>query len=268
MLDRPVLSLFQYQFVANMLSFGVATMLAGALFFLFARNLVAPKYRLSMILTAVVPAIACYHYFRIYASWESAYTFNGTAYVGSGQVFNDAYRYMDWLLTVPLLTTELVLSLGLAAALARSLSIRLALSAALMIALGYPGEVATETGTKMLWWSLSMIPFLYIMYVLFTEFSKTISQQPASVQPAIKFARATLLITWCFYPIAFLFPILGTTGAQGEVLLQVGYSIADVTAKVGFGVVIYYICHKKSVADGWTGYEGVTNSNRASLTGA
>ncbi|MGF1573594.1 MAG: bacteriorhodopsin-like [Sumerlaeia bacterium] len=254
MLERPELSLFEYQFVANMLSFGIAAMFAGAIFFLFARNLVAPKYRLSMLITAIVPAIAFYHYYRIYESWNTAYTFNPASgtYTGSGAVFNDAYRYMDWLLTVPLLTTELVLSLGLAAAIARSLSIKLAVAAALMIVLGYPGEIADALGIKMLFWSLSMIPFLYILYILFTEFTKYIQEQPASVQPAIKLARTTLLITWFFYPIAFLFPIIGLSSAQGEVFLQVGYSVADVLAKVGFGVVVYYICHSKSVADGWS----------------
>ena len=63
---------------------------------------------MSVILSTMVVGIAGYHYFRIFGSWEAAYVLEGGAYVASGTPFNDAYRYMDWLLTVPLLVVELL----------------------------------------------------------------------------------------------------------------------------------------------------------------
>jgi bacteriorhodopsin len=130
--------------------------------------------------------------------------------------------------------------------------VRLSAAAALMIALGYPGEVATSAGGAWLWWGLAMIPFLYILRTLYSEFGNAVSNQPDTVRPLISKARSLIVVTWSFYPIAFLAPYLGLSGAAGEVALQVGYTVADITAKVGLGLYIYFIARAKSEADGWS----------------
>ena len=65
-------------------------------------------------------------------------------------------------------------------------------------------------------------------------------------------ARNVLVVTWLFYPISYLAPVLGLTGGTGEVALQVGYTIADITAKAGFGVVIYKIAAARTAVEGET----------------
>lgn len=247
----PTLSPAEFSLIYNVMSLCIAAMFAGALFFFFSRSQVAPKYRPALLISALVPTIACYHYFRIADSFSSAYVMQDGNYVASGLLFNDAYRYADWLLTVPLLVIELVAVLALAKAESRSMSLRLSVAAALMIVLGYPGEVATEAGTKWLWWFLSMIPFLYIMFTLFTKFGDAVARQPISVQPLVKKARALILITWSFYPLAYLATVLGFEAQTGQIVLQVGYTIADITAKVGLGIYIYFIAREKSEADGF-----------------
>ncbi len=99
----PELSMGQYSLVYNMFSFTIACMFASFAFFLMARDRVAPRFRISLIISALVVGIAGYHYLRIAGSWEGAYSLVGGAYTPSGEPFNDAYRYVDWLLTVPLL---------------------------------------------------------------------------------------------------------------------------------------------------------------------
>lgn len=248
----PTLSLDQFSLVANLMSLCVAAMGAATAFFFFSRSQVAPKYRPAMLITALVTFIACYHYFRIYDSFSHAYTLvDGVKYVASGVPFNDAYRYADWLLTVPLLVIELVAVLALAKDVSRKLIAKLATAALLMIALGYPGEVATEAGTKWMYWGAAMLPFFYILYVLFTEFSQAYVNQPENVKKLVGGARSVILITWSFYPVAFLAPMLGIGGAEGEVLLQCGYTVADILAKVGMGVYIYFIAVAKTEADGY-----------------
>ncbi len=242
------LSVGQFSLVANLMSFTIATMGASALFFFLSRDSVAPQYRSALTLTGLVVAIAAYHYFRIAESWHDAYALEGGAYVASGAGFNDAYRYADWLLTVPLLVIELVLVLGLAKEETRSLSTRLATAAAVMVLLGYPGEVAESTGTRIVFWVLAMIPFLYILRVLFTEFSSAIDRQKENVRGLVANARTVLLVTWSFYPLAYLGPELGLSGSSAETFVQVGYTIADVTAKAGFGMLIYAIARAKSEA--------------------
>jgi bacteriorhodopsin len=260
----PSLTPNEFSLVYNVMSLCIAAMLAGAIFFFFSRSQVAPKYRPALLISALVPTIACYHYFRIAHSFDAAYMLQDGAYVASGLQFNDAYRYADWLLTVPLLVIELVAVMGLAKLETRSLASKLSIAAALMIVLGYPGEVATESGSAWLWWVLAMIPFLYIMLTLFTKFGSAISNQPASVQPLIKKARGLIVVTWSFYPIAYLAPYLGLSGSTGETALQVGYTIADITAKVGLGIYIYFIAREKSDADGYVvGSDGSQASLKA-----
>jgi bacteriorhodopsin len=260
----PTLTPAEFSLVYNVMSLCIASMFAGALFFFFSRSQVAPRYRPALLISALVPTIACYHYFRIAHSFDAAYLLQAGSYVASGAPFNDAYRYADWLLTVPLLVIELVAVLGLAKAETRSLSTRLSIAAALMIVLGYPGEIATASGTAWLWWVLSMMPFLYIMGTLFTRFGSAVASQPSAVQPLVNKARGLILITWTFYPIAYLAPYLGLSGSAGEVALQVGYTIADITAKVGLGIYIYFIAREKSDADGYEpGSDGVVASMKA-----
>ncbi len=242
------LSLGEFSIVSNMFSFTIAAMGASALFFYFASGLVSPRYRSAVLVSAAVVTIACYHYFRIYESWHEGYTMTqteaGATYVESDTPFNDAYRYADWILTVPLLVIELVAVMALAKKEAGSLTFRLATAALAMIALGYPGEISDQAGIKWLFWGLSMIPFLYIMFVLLTELSSSLARQPEEVRGRISIARYIIIVTWSFYPIAYLASFLG--GSQAEVILQVGYTIADVTAKAGFGLYIYSIAAAKT----------------------
>jgi len=257
-LELPDLSSMQFNLVYNMFSFTIATMFSAFVFFVLAQKNLAPKYRVSMMVSALVVFIAGYHYFRIFGSWDAAYTLTNGMYEYSGEPFNDAYRYVDWLLTVPLLVVELVLVLGLPKGESGSLMARLGFAAALMIILGYPGEVSANTGlfeTRGVWGLASTIPFVYILYILFTELSSTIQRQSGRVAKLLSNARLLLLATWGFYPIAYMIPMFvggyPEEAAGAVTALQVSYTIADVLAKAGYGVLIYAIAKAKSEEEGY-----------------
>merc|ERR1712153_133879 len=95
--------------------------------------------------------------------------------LATGKPFNDAYRYMDWFLTVPLLLVELVLVMNLKEK-ATMVSVKLGAAAALMIVLGYPGEISDSNGTRWLFWALAMIPFCYIVYTLFVGLADSVKR--------------------------------------------------------------------------------------------
>jgi bacteriorhodopsin len=253
-MNLPELSYTQYWLVFNVLSLAVAVMGASGIFFLMARSYVAPKYHIALYLSALVVFIACYHYFRIFESWKEAYMLQASTqtYVPSGKPFNDFYRYADWIITVPLLLTELIYVMALPRAKTNSLITRLVIAAVIMLVLGYPGEIERENMTmRGVWFVLSCIPFVYILYVLYGELGRTIAEAKFSprTNQLIGATRTLLLVSWLFYPLAYLAPMVGIGGAAGEVGLQIGYSLADLTAKPLFGVFLYLIAREKTLSE-------------------
>jgi bacteriorhodopsin len=227
----------QFNLVYNALSFVIAAMGASFVFFLLARNMISVKNQPALILTTLVVLIAGYHYVRIFNSWNDSFHYVGGSYLQSGPPFNEGYRYVDWLLTVPLLLSELILVLRLEAKMARSLMVRLSVASLLMIGLGYPGELAPSHSTaRLVWGGLSTVFFAYILYVLFVELTRSVGGQPPRVRRLVSGMRYLLLFTWLVYPIAFVLPRLISNPASALVARQVGYSIADVLAKPLFGL--------------------------------
>ncbi len=248
----PSLSANQFSTVYNLFSLVIASMLFTALFLLFSQRQVTPRYRNAVVVSAIVCGIAAYHYFRIFENFKESYppgTNVGSPHPLSNIEFNEAYRYVDWLLTVPLLLIETVAVMALTRATQRSLLYKLVPASALMIALGYPGELSSDTLTRGVWGALSTIPFLYLLYVLFVELSRSVERQPAEVVHTIKMLRISLVGLWGVYPIAYMFPMIGGDffgGAGGFVLRQTGYSIADILAKAAYGLAIYKVARVMS----------------------
>jgi bacteriorhodopsin len=201
-------------------------------------------------MSSMVTFIAGYHYLRIFDSFKHASEGGKVLIDGSQNAFNEAYRYVDWLLTVPLLLVEVIAVLALTREVSRSLIMRLVPASAAMIALGYPGEISSDQNTQVLYGVLSTIPFLYILYVLFVELSKSLDRQPAGVAETVGRLRLLLIATWGVYPIAYIFNIVGDASSSSFVTVQVGYTLADVLAKCVFGLTILKIARMKSVAEG------------------
>lgn len=238
----------QYDLTFNAFSFTFATFAAATLFFWISRGQVAQQYRTALTITGLVTFIAAYHYYRIGESWTDAYQVVDGAIVATGVPFNDAYRYVDWLLTVPLLLIELILVMGLSRQETIDRSVRLGGLAALMIALGYPGEIADSLADRWFWGIASMVPFTMIVLELFKGLSQSIDNQPDEVKPFVELARWVLVGSWAFYPVVFFAGAIGIDGAIANTIIQVGYTVADVVAKAVFGVLIYMIALRKSEA--------------------
>jgi bacteriorhodopsin len=248
----PILSVGEYSLVFNMLSLAVAAMLGSFAFFVMSQKIIGAKYRVSMIVSSLVVLIAGYHYYRIMGSWEGAFALVDGSYQPTGKPFNDAYRYVDWLLTVPLLLVELVLVLNISKkGGSGSMLSKLVIAAVLMIGLGYPGEISNDLATRNIWGVLSTIPFIYILVVLWGKLGSEMSSASESVQALFKNTRYLLIATWGFYPIAYAIGTWGGLESAGSIVaVQVGYTIADITAKCLYGVMIFAIAYQKSKEDG------------------
>ena len=240
----------QWNLVYNVFSLGLISMLATTVYTLVSQPRVLAKYRTALVMSSMVTFIAGYHYLRIFDSFKHASEGGKVLLDGSQDAFNEAYRYVDWLLTVPLLLVEVIAVLALAKEVARSLIMRLVPASAAMIALGYPGEISSDQNTQVLYGVLSTLPFIYILYILFVELGKSLERQPAGVAETIGRLRLLLIATWGVYPIAYIFNIVGDATASSFVTVQVGYTIADILAKCVFGLTILKIAKMKSVAEG------------------
>lgn len=244
------ISIWQYDLVYNSFSFTIAAMGAATIFFFLGRSQVSRTYRTALTITGLVTLIASYHYFRIFESWVGSYTVVANVIKPTGIAFNDAYRYVDWLLTVPLLLIELILVMKLSRAETVSKGTRLGLLAALMIVLGYPGEITSSPGIRWVFWALAMVPFVIIIYELFSGLSDAIEKQPADVKGLVNTARWVTVLSWSFYPVVYVFPMIGFSGGGAETAVQVGYTVADIVSKVGVGLLVYVIAVRKSEAEG------------------
>ena len=241
----------QWNLVYNVFSFGLISMLATTIYTLVSQQRVLAKYRNALVMSSMVTFIAGYHYMRILNSFKES-SVNMTVNISGAQgSFNEAYRYVDWLLTVPLLLVEVVAVLALSKSVSRSLIMRLVPASAAMIALGYPGEISSNQSTQILFGVLSTIPFIYILYILFIELGKSLANQPEGVAATIGRLRLLLVATWGVYPISYILGMgNGMASALQFVGVQVGYTIADILAKCVFGLTIFKIARMKSAAEG------------------
>jgi len=247
----------QFQAVYNVLSFALASMMATTMYLWFRSFAVKDKYQSAVLISGLVTFIAAYHYFRIFNSWVEAYTYTaGGNLTGSpsltGVPFNDAYRYMDWLLTVPLLLVEILLVMKLDEVTFNKKAWNLGIGSALMIVSGYYGELVVTGDLAPRWgsWLLSMCFFLYIVYELLVGLAGATAAEPDPVvQSKIRLAQIMTVISWCTYPVVYLFPMLGIDAAEAVVSIQIGYCASDIISKCGVGLVIYQITYAKSLQE-------------------
>jgi bacteriorhodopsin len=248
----------QFELVYNCLSLTLASMMASTIFFWLRVSSIAEEYKTALVITGLVTFIASYHYIRIFNSWVEAYQYPATVNntiqdpVLTGVPFNDAYRYMDWLLTVPLLLIEIVLVMDLSAEETVKKSWQLGVSAALMIILGYPGELILEKdklSTRWVYWCLAMIPFIFVVYTLVIGLADaTNAENDLAIRSKIKTSQWMTVISWLTYPVVYIIPMLGATGSNAVVGIQMGYCLSDIISKCGVGFLIYGITSAKSQA--------------------
>lgn len=253
------LTTWQYNLVYNVFSFTLAAMGAAFIFFILMRKSVSPNYRSAVTMSAIICGIAAYHYWRIFSLWSEG-------------AVNEGYRYADWLLTVPLLLAELVIVAGIAKNKRGSMIAKLVTAALLMVALGYPGEVAASGSTaRTVWGILSTLPFLYILYVLFVELGKAAGAQAPATAKKLMILRILIIFIWGVYPIAYILgdpksalsKLFDLSPADTQVVRQVMYSVADVLAKPVYGLIIYSIAKSRSKDDGWHGEDSETETEAA-----
>jgi sensory rhodopsin len=214
---------------------GTMAMMAAAVFFFMEVGNTSKEWRTSVLVSGIITFIAAVHYYYMreyYANYNESPTF---------------FRYVDWLLTVPLMCVEFYLITKKAGA-KSSLLWKLILASVVMLVTGYWGEaVARQNAT--LWGTLSAIAYFYIVYEIWLGDVKKLATSAGS---AVASANAALgwfvLVGWAIYPLGYL---IGTAPGQWYasfanigIKMDIVYNIADAINKIGFGLVIYSLSRK------------------------
>jgi len=247
----------QFELVYNALSFTLASMMATTIFCWLRVSSIHEKYKNALVITGMVTFIAAYHYIRIFNSWVEAYQYppaNADGMIGdpelTGVPFNDAYRYMDWLLTVPLLLIEIVFVMDLSPEETVNKATSLGVASGLMIVLGYPGELILkedELSGRWMYWFMAMIPFLYVVHTLIIGLKeRTDAETDPDIRSKIQMAQWWTVISWLTYPFVYVIPMFGVVGPKAVVGIQLGYCFSDIISKCGVGLLIFGVSSAKS----------------------
>jgi bacteriorhodopsin len=192
-------------------------LVAATAFFFIERDRVAGKWKTSLTVSGLVTLIAAVHYFYMRDVWVSTGT--------SPTVF----RYIDWLLTVPLLMIEFYLILSAVTKVPAGVFWRLLIGSIAMLGFGYAGEAG---------WMDAKMAF-YIIWEIFKGEASQINAGLANANVQKAYKTMTLLVTvgWSIYPLGYFFGYF--MGTQDPVMLNVIYNVADFWNKIAFGVVIW-----------------------------
>ena len=214
------------------ISFWVISMalIASTAFFFLERDRVSSKWKTSLTVSGLVTLVAAVHYFYMRDVWVSTGT--------SPTVF----RYIDWLITVPLLMLEFYLILSAVAKVSSGVFWRLMVGTMVMLVGGYVGEA----GYVGVWpaFIVGMLGWAFIVYEIFVGEASKISatSAPPAVQSAFNTMRLIVTLGWSIYPIGyFVGYLIGKGPEESANALNIIYNFPDVLNKIAFGVIIWAV---------------------------
>ena len=238
-----------YQIVAHVLTLGYAVMLAALFYFILTLKSVSPKYRMSAVLSVVVMVSAFLLLYAQANNWTSSFTFDaeqGRYFLGSGtDLFNNGYRYLNWLIDVPMLLFQILFVVTLTKSKFSRIRNQFWFSGAAMIITGYIGQFyeVTDVMSFALWGALSTLFFFHILYLMRKVINEGKEGLPIKAKRVLSSIWILFLVSWFLYPGAYLMPhLLGVEGGlfneAGVVGRQITYTVADICSKVIYGVLL------------------------------
>lgn len=238
-----------FEIVSHILTLGYASMAAAMLFFILTKNDSLPKYRMSSVISVVVMVSALLLLYTQKMSWVNAYAFNGQAYAlkAGADLFSNGYRYLNWLIDVPMLLIQILFVAGIVGAARASYMTRFSISGALMIVTGYigqfyePGRLNESVPLWAFWGLVSTAFFIYVLVLITRVINDGKSRMDGPPRRVFGAILPLFYVAWWLYPIAYVAPILVQTGVSYELTIvgqQVIYTIADIASKVIYGIML------------------------------
>ena len=200
-------------------------MIATTVFFFAERGTVAASWRTSISVAGLVTGVAFIHYMYMRDVW-----------VTTGDT-PTVYRYIDWLITVPLQMIEFYLILVAVRKANSGIFWRLLIGSLVMLIGGYLGEAGYINAT--LGFIIGMAGWVYILYEVFSGEAGKAASKSGNKALVTAFGAMRMIVTvgWAIYPLGYVFGYL--TGGVDADSLNVVYNLADFINKIAFGLVIW-----------------------------
>ena len=200
-------------------------MLAATAFFFMERSSVAAGWRTSVTVAGLITGIAFIHYMYMRAVW-----------VETGDT-PTVYRYIDWLITVPLQLVEFYLILSAVKKVPTGIFWRILIGSLVMLVGGYLGEAGMINAT--LGFVIGMAGWIYILYEIFSGEAGKVAAKSGNKSLVTAFSALRMIVTvgWAIYPLGYIFGYL--TGGVDANSLNVIYNLADFVNKIAFGIIIW-----------------------------
>ena len=215
---------------------GFVAMAAGTLYFVLERGDLKPEHRIAATYAGIITFIAAIMYWIM---TDIVGFFDQTAASSDAVSATMPFRYIDWLLTTPLLLVEFGLIVAIAGAASKGFVTRIVIADIIMIVTGYLGEVGTEGEVSTwIWFIISSVAWFYIVYAVFQN---KLDGMPDYAARAVRIMRRFVMFGWAIYPIGTsieeFMKLSGADVSNAIAIAAIVYVIADVLNKVGFGMI-------------------------------
>ena len=208
-----------------------AALLAATVFFFVERDQVSAKWKTSLTVSGLVTGIAFWHYLYMRGVW-----------IETGET-PTVFRYIDWLLTVPLQMVEFYLILAACTNVAGSLFKKLLVGSLVMLGAGFAGEAGLAPALPA--FIIGMAGWIYMIYELYMgEGKAAVSTASPAVNSAYNAMMMIIVFGWSIYPLGYVAGYL--MGAVDPSTLNLIYNLADFINKILFGLIIWHVAVKES----------------------
>ena len=204
------------------------SMLAATAFFFMERDSVSASWKTSITVAGLITGIAFINYMYMRGIWVQ---------IGDTKTL---YRYIDWLITIPLQMVEFYLILTAIRKVPSGIFWRLLIGSLVMVIGGYSGE-AGYLHNRMLGLIIVMAGWIYLLYEIFSgEAGKAAAKIGNKVfENAFSALRMIVTVGWSIYPLGYVFGYI--TGGIDANSLNVIYNLVDFVNKIAFGLVIWSV---------------------------
>ncbi|UFS59673.1 bacteriorhodopsin [Subtercola endophyticus] len=247
------LSNAEHQLIFYFLVVAALAFVAGFIRTYITRNEVGSRYRTAVSARLGMLGVALLAYILIIVAFLLGYDSTAGGWVPNDGAINIfSTRYIEWTVSVPLLTIELLAvcaTLGVQAR--RNTAIAVTATGA-MIFCGFLGAIVidngTNTGAFILWAVISCVFWVIANVVLIRAVRQSLPTLTPESHTMLKSAAIVLLAGWVVYPIVYFLPLFGASGGLTTTIL-ITLTVADVIVKLGFSTQTHRVAKLRTAED-------------------